>query len=274
MRQPRSVRAASEQRRLSESKARGENSVCPTRHFYIRTTAECGGGRGKIREVGHRLWQLTAKILTWGVRIWICSTLNWKSPSVKQRSSHSATEIVLDTRPKQRLLITGLRRPIPLRPLCAIPQRASGSGANMPHGVDTHRCFGSHLAEFMVLTAMAIVLHDIELVLHPLGYFAAERKIKGLPPPHPRGSFRFRVLGRCQLVGGPERAEKVHSARSRTLHRTLRLHVAFVPPEPAPGSPWPAGILYAAGHEGAGVETGGRQGHAAHLLPRVACRRN
>ena len=69
-------------------------------------------------------------------------------------------------------------------------------GAYMPYGVGTHRCIGSHLAEFLAVTAMATILHDVELALHPPGYVLTNRKIKGLPTPHPGRSFRIRVLGR------------------------------------------------------------------------------
>ena len=69
-------------------------------------------------------------------------------------------------------------------------------GAYMPYGVGTHRCIGSHLAKFLAVTAMATILHDVELALHPPGYVLTNRKIKGLPTPHPGRSFRFRVLGR------------------------------------------------------------------------------
>ena len=69
-------------------------------------------------------------------------------------------------------------------------------GAYMPYGLGTHRCIGSHLAEFLAVTAMATILHDVELALHPPGYVLTNRKIKGLPTPHPGRSFRIRVLGR------------------------------------------------------------------------------
>ena len=70
------------------------------------------------------------------------------------------------------------------------------SGVYMPYGVGTHRCLGEHLAEFMTKTAMATVLHDVDLALDPPGYVLTERKIKGLPTRHPNKSFRFRLLGR------------------------------------------------------------------------------
>ena len=69
-------------------------------------------------------------------------------------------------------------------------------GAYMPYGLGTHRCIGSHLAEFLATAAMATILHDVELALHPPGYVLTNRKIKGLPTPHPGRSFKFHVLGR------------------------------------------------------------------------------
>ena len=69
-------------------------------------------------------------------------------------------------------------------------------GAYMPYGVGTHRCIGSHLAEFLAVTAMATILHDVDLALHPAGYVLTSRRIKGLPTPHPGRSFRFRLLSR------------------------------------------------------------------------------
>ena len=69
-------------------------------------------------------------------------------------------------------------------------------GAYVPYGVGTHRCIGSHLAEFLATTAMATVLHDAELALDPPDYVLTDRKIMGLPTPHPNKSFRFRLLGR------------------------------------------------------------------------------
>ena len=70
------------------------------------------------------------------------------------------------------------------------------SGVYMPYGVGTHRCLGEHLAEFMTKTAMATVLHDVDLALDPPGYVLTERKIKGLPTRHPGKSFRFRLVRR------------------------------------------------------------------------------
>ena len=70
------------------------------------------------------------------------------------------------------------------------------SGAYMPYGLGTHRCLGEHLAEFLAKTAMATVLHNVDLALDPPGYVLTERKIKGLPTRHPNKSFRFRLLGK------------------------------------------------------------------------------
>ena len=69
-------------------------------------------------------------------------------------------------------------------------------GVYLPYGVGTHRCIASHLAEFMATTAMATVLHDAELALHPPDYVLTSRRIKRVPTPHPGRSFRFRVLDR------------------------------------------------------------------------------
>ena len=70
------------------------------------------------------------------------------------------------------------------------------TGVYMPYGVGTHRCLGEHLAEFVTMTAMSTILHDVRLELHPPDYTLSGRKIKGLPTRHPGKSFRFRVLGR------------------------------------------------------------------------------
>ena len=70
------------------------------------------------------------------------------------------------------------------------------SGVYMPYGVGTHRCIGSHLAEFMTTTAMATVLHDADLALDPPDYVLTERKIKRIPTRAPNKSFRFRLVGR------------------------------------------------------------------------------
>ena len=68
-------------------------------------------------------------------------------------------------------------------------------GVFMPYGMGTHRCLGEHLAEFVALTAMATLLHDVELALDPPGYTLTGWKMQGLPTPHPGRSFRFRVPG-------------------------------------------------------------------------------
>ena len=69
-------------------------------------------------------------------------------------------------------------------------------GVYLPYGVGTHRCLGAQLAEFTTTTAMATLLHDVELALDPPGYVMTERKIKRIPTRHPGKSFRFRLLGR------------------------------------------------------------------------------
>ena len=69
-------------------------------------------------------------------------------------------------------------------------------GAYTPYGVGTHRCLGAQLAEFTTTTAMATLLHDVELALDPPDYVLTERKIRRIPTRHPGKSFKFRLLGR------------------------------------------------------------------------------
>ena len=81
------------------------------------------------------------------------------------------------------------------------------SGAYMPYGVGTHRCLGEHLADFVATTAMATLLHDVELELHPRGSTLTSRKIKKLPSRRPGKSFRFRLLRtRSACAGTPASA--------------------------------------------------------------------
>ena len=70
------------------------------------------------------------------------------------------------------------------------------TGVYMPYGVGTHRCLGAQLAEFTTTTAMATLLHDVELALDPPDYVMTERKIRRIPTRHPGKSFKFRLLGR------------------------------------------------------------------------------
>ena len=72
----------------------------------------------------------------------------------------------------------------------------------MPYGVGTHRCLGEDLAEFVILTAMATLLHDVRLELDPPGYTLTGWKIKGLPTRHPGKSFRFRLVQRRSAATG------------------------------------------------------------------------
>ena len=76
------------------------------------------------------------------------------------------------------------------------------SAVYMPYGVGTHRCLGEHLAEFVTLTAMATLLHDVRLELDPPGYTLTGWKIKGLPTRHPGRSFRFRLVHRRSALTG------------------------------------------------------------------------
>ena len=69
-------------------------------------------------------------------------------------------------------------------------------GVYMPYGVGTHRCLGAQLAEFTTTTAMATLLHDVELALDPPDYVMTERKIRRIPTRHPGKSFKFRLLRR------------------------------------------------------------------------------
>ena len=78
------------------------------------------------------------------------------------------------------------------------------SGVYMPYGVGRHRCLGEHLAEFVAMTAMATLLHDVELALHAPGYTWTSRKIKKLPSRRPGKSFRFRLVRRrSDSTGAP-----------------------------------------------------------------------
>ena len=72
----------------------------------------------------------------------------------------------------------------------------------LPYGVGTHRCLGEDMAEFVTLTAMATLLHDVRLELDPPGYTLTGLKIKGLPTRHPGKSFRFRLAGRRSTAAG------------------------------------------------------------------------
>ncbi len=66
--------------------------------------------------------------------------------------------------------------------------------AYVPYGLGTHRCLGGHLAEFLMMTAMATILHDVELVLDPPNYTLSRWKINLQPTRHPKKSLKFRVV--------------------------------------------------------------------------------
>ena len=68
--------------------------------------------------------------------------------------------------------------------------------AYMPYGIGTHRCLGSHLADFLSITTMATILHEADLRTDPSGYVLTSRKIARTPMAHPNKTFRFRVLRR------------------------------------------------------------------------------
>ena len=79
-------------------------------------------------------------------------------------------------------------------------------GVYMPYGVGTHRCLGAQLAEFTTTTAMATLLHDVELALDPPDYVLTERKIRRIPTRHPGKSFRFRLVRRRSAAAAPAAA--------------------------------------------------------------------
>ena len=66
-------------------------------------------------------------------------------------------------------------------------------GVYHPYGIGTHRCLGGYLAEFMIVTLMATILHEVELALHPPKY---KLKEKNQPTSHPNDSFKFKVTHR------------------------------------------------------------------------------
>ena len=66
-------------------------------------------------------------------------------------------------------------------------------GVYHPYGIGTHRCLGGYLAEFMIVTVMATILHEVELALHPPNY---KLKEKNQPTSHPNDSFKFKVTHR------------------------------------------------------------------------------
>ena len=68
--------------------------------------------------------------------------------------------------------------------------------AFVPYGIGTHRCLGAQLADFLSITTMATILHDVTLETDPPGYVLTPRKITRTPMPHPNKTFRFRVLGK------------------------------------------------------------------------------
>ena len=72
----------------------------------------------------------------------------------------------------------------------------------VPFGVGTHRCLGDRLAEFLMLTSMATILHDAELALDPPDYTLGNRQINIYPTRHPGKSFRFRLVRRRSAPSG------------------------------------------------------------------------
>ena len=67
-------------------------------------------------------------------------------------------------------------------------------GAYCPFGLGTHRCLGAALAEFLMMTTMATILHDVEVVLDPPNYTLTRWKIDSSTAPRPDKSFRFRLV--------------------------------------------------------------------------------
>ena len=66
-------------------------------------------------------------------------------------------------------------------------------GVYHPYGIGTHRCLGGYLAEFMIVTFMATILHEVDLALHPSNY---KLKEKNQPTSHPDDSFKFKATRR------------------------------------------------------------------------------
>ncbi len=73
------------------------------------------------------------------------------------------------------------------------------SGAFCPYGLGTHRCLGAALAEFLMMTAMATIFHDVELRLEPPTYTLTQRKIDRSVSPRPKKSFKFRLVRKRAL---------------------------------------------------------------------------
>lgn len=67
-------------------------------------------------------------------------------------------------------------------------------GVYCPFGLGTHRCLGAALAEFLMITVMATILHDVEVVLDPPNYTLTRWKIDSSTAPRPDKSFRFRLV--------------------------------------------------------------------------------
>ena len=83
-----------------------------------------------------------------------------------------------------------------------LPERAEHRqlGVYVPFGVGTHRCLGAEFAELMVLTNVATILHDYNVVLSPKKY---KLRMHQLPTPHPDSSFKFRLLNQRSEMNTP-----------------------------------------------------------------------
>lgn len=68
-------------------------------------------------------------------------------------------------------------------------------GVYAPFGVGVHRCLGGGFAEMLIAITLATIAHETELALDPPGY---KLKISNIPTPHPKNSFKFRMVRRRQ----------------------------------------------------------------------------
>ena len=66
-------------------------------------------------------------------------------------------------------------------------------GVYYPYGIGTHRCLGGYLSEFMIVTIMATILHEVEIALDPPNY---KLKTENAPTGHPNKAFKFKVTRR------------------------------------------------------------------------------
>lgn len=69
------------------------------------------------------------------------------------------------------------------------------SGVYAPFGMGVHRCLGGGFAEVLIAITLATIAYETELALDPPGY---KLKINNVPNPHPKNSFKFRMVRRRQ----------------------------------------------------------------------------